>query len=335
MNCPKCNAPIPPNALFCGECGTPVAQTPEQPAPVMPEQPAPVMPEQPAPYMPEQPAPYTPEPQPAPQPQVSAPEYAAPQNTRDFKAQYQQYQQPSPYGSSQPQYGGQPPKGGSKTPLIIVIIVLAVLLIGGGVFLTIFLLNNNNGDNNNGGNSSDLSSLVVSLPSMFSSDDIESSNDIESSREIESSRDIESSSYIESSRDIESSSYIESSRDIESSSYIESSRDIESGGITFTMDEIVELMKPSAESASNDNMNVEVYAEGDDTLVFEYTYKDDIEDSKKSLYKETLEKEMDKDTVADTMESSKEMIATASGRDIKIKMIYLTNDGDVLAERTY
>ena len=35
MNCPNCNAPIADGAAFCGSCGMPIAQQPQQPQPNM------------------------------------------------------------------------------------------------------------------------------------------------------------------------------------------------------------------------------------------------------------------------------------------------------------
>ena len=352
MNCPKCNAPIPPNALFCGECGTPIAQAPEQPAPAVPEQPAPVMPEQPAPavpeqpapvmpeqpapavpeqpapYMPEQPAPYTPEPQPAPQPQAPAPEYAPPQNPQYAQyqqpvqypqnqqppqyAQYQQpvqypqnqqppqyaqYQQPIPYGGSQPQYGGQPPKG-SKTPLIIVIIILALLVIGGGVTTAILLINSNNSNN-------DESSTEPSI--------------IESSAPIS-----EPTTYIEESTE---ASFVGNNHKV-----------INDNGVEVANDPAIDTTDVSAETKINKALNnagddtirkivfgstlvVNTYVRGN-TLVYQYTYVKEMTEKQKS--------EIDigvKDIPENSVQTLENLRNETGVDDLVIVYVYIDADG--------
>ena len=128
------------------------------------------------------------------------------------------------------------------------------------------------------------------------------------------------------------SSKVESGKD--ESSLVESSANDSNSGTTLTMDQIVELMKSSAEQAGNDDMEVKVYAEGD-TLVYEYIYKNEIPSEQISLYKTALASQLENKSIAKTMADSKEKIAKASGRDVSIRLVYKTNDGTVLGEKTY
>ena len=134
------------------------------------------------------------------------------------------------------------------------------------------------------------------------------------------------SSKVESGKD-------ESSKD-ESSLVESSASDSSNGGATLTMEQIVELMKGSAEQAGSDEMEVKVYADGD-VLVYEYIYKKDIPSEQVSLYKTMLASQLENESIAKTMADSKEKIAKASGRDVSIRLVYKTNDGTVLGEKTY
>ena len=129
------------------------------------------------------------------------------------------------------------------------------------------------------------------------------------------------------------SSKVESGKD-ESSLVESSANDSSNSGATLTMDQIVELMKGSAKQAGTDDMNVNVYAEGD-TLVYEYIYKNEIPSEQISLYKTALASQLENKSIAKTMADSKEKIAKASGRDVSIRLVYKTNDGTVLGEKTY
>lgn len=129
------------------------------------------------------------------------------------------------------------------------------------------------------------------------------------------------------------SSKVESGKD-ESSLVESSANDSSNSGATLTMDQIVELMKSSAEQAGTDDMNVNVYAEGD-TLVYEYIYKNEIPSEQISLYKTTLASQLENESIAKTMADSRDKIAKASGRDVSIKIMYKTSDGTLLGEKTY
>ena len=129
------------------------------------------------------------------------------------------------------------------------------------------------------------------------------------------------------------SSKVESGKD-ESSLVESSANDNSNSGATLTMDQIVELMKGSAEQAGNDDMEVKVYADGD-VLVYEYIYKNEIPSEQISLYKTMLASQLENESIAKTMADSKEKIAKASGRDVSIRLVYKTNDGTVLGEKTY
>lgn len=150
----------------------------------------------------------------------------------------------------------------------------------------------------------------------------------DSSSEAESSKTEGGST--ESSKD--ESSKVESGKD--ESSLVESSANDSNSGATLTMDQIVELMKGSAKQAGTDDMNVNVYAQGD-TLVYEYIYKNEIPSEQISLYKTALASQLENESIAKTMADSKEKIAKASGRDVSIRLVYKTNDGTVLGEKTY
>jgi len=164
-----------------------------------------------------------------------------------------------------------------------------------------------------------LSVFCLSFAGCGSSD---SSSEAESSKTEGGSTE---SSKVESSK-------VESGKD--ESSLVESSANDSNSGATLTMDQIVELMKSSAEQAGTDDMNVNVYAEGD-TLVYEYIYKNEIPSEQISLYKTALASQLENKSIAKTMADSKEKIAKASGRDVSIRLVYKTNDGTVLGEKTY
>ena len=134
------------------------------------------------------------------------------------------------------------------------------------------------------------------------------------------------SSKVESGKD-------ESSKD-ESSLVESSASDSSNGGATLTMEQIVELMKGSAEQAGSDEMEVKVYADGD-VLVYEYIYKKDIPSEQVSLYKTMLASQLENESIAKTMADSKDKITKASGRNVSIRLVYKTNDGTVLGEKTY
>ncbi len=164
-----------------------------------------------------------------------------------------------------------------------------------------------------------LSVFCLSFAGCGSSD---SSSEAESSKTEGGSTE---SSKVESSK-------VESGKD--ESSLVESSANDSNSGATLTMDQIVELMKGSAKQAGTDDMNVNVYAEGD-TLVYEYIYKNEIPSEQISLYKTALASQLENKSIAKTMADSKEKIAKASGRDVSIRLVYKTNDGTVLGEKTY
>ena len=129
------------------------------------------------------------------------------------------------------------------------------------------------------------------------------------------------------------SSKVESGKD-ESSLVESSASDSSNSGATLTMDQIVELMKSSAEQAGNDDMEVKVYADGD-VLVYEYIYKNEIPSEQISLYKTTLASQLENESIAKTMADSRDKIAKASGRNVSIKIMYKTSDGTLLGEKTY
>ena len=165
-----------------------------------------------------------------------------------------------------------------------------------------------------------LSVFCLSFAGCGSSD---SSSEAESSKTEGGSTE---SSKVESSK-------VESGKD-ESSLVESSANDSSNSGATLTMDQIVELMKSSAEQAANDDMEVKVYADGD-VLVYEYIYKNEIPSEQISLYKTTLASQLENESIAKTMADSRDKIAKASGRDVSIKIMYKTNDGTLLGEKTY
>ena len=170
-----------------------------------------------------------------------------------------------------------------------------------------------------------LSVFCLSFAGCGSSD---SSSEAESSKTEGGSTE---SSKVESSK-VESSK-VESGKD-ESSLVESSANDSSNSGATLTMDQIVELMKSSAEQAANDDMEVKVYADGD-VLVYEYIYKNEIPSEQISLYKTTLASQLENESIAKTMADSRDKIAKASGRDVSIKIMYKTSDGTLLGEKTY
>ena len=165
-----------------------------------------------------------------------------------------------------------------------------------------------------------LSVFCLSFAGCGSSD---SSSEAESSKTEGGSTE---SSKVESSK-------VESGKD-ESSLVESSASDSSNSGATLTMDQIVELMKSSAEQAGNDDMEVKVYADGD-VLVYEYIYKNEIPSEQISLYKTTLASQLENESIAKTMADSRDKIAKASGRNVSIKIMYKTSDGTLLGEKTY
>lgn len=75
---------------------------------------------------------------------------------------------------------------------------------------------------------------------------------------------------------------------------------------------------------------IDVYAEGNDTLVYEYTYKNQI-DAKAA--KESLESTLD--STDDTFKENVKQINKECSAVKKIKVVYVNADGKTITSRTY
>lgn len=90
----------------------------------------------------------------------------------------------------------------------------------------------------------------------------------------------------------------------------------------------------SVEKNTNDTMSMSVYAEGDDTLVYDYAFKQTYGESEVPALKASLDDSLEKNasTFQDVVTSLGSYISVESP---KVKVIYRNGDESVITERTY
>lgn len=297
MNCHNCNNPLSDSSKFCSVCGQPVPQTPVEETPQATQGFIPQETQAAEAPQPQETQGYASQEEFYPQTEQVPPQTAyQSQPAQDYSAQYQQYQQPSPYGNSQFQYGGQPPQK-SRTPLIIVIIVLAVLLIGGGITAAILIFNANKG-NDNSNNESSAASVTI----QDSGTEIESSDDESSAISViipHGRNEVVNSDGLKLYEDPDIDS-LDTVSEEKIASEIERSR----------ISQEVELGV----------MNIYIYAQGN-ALVYEYRYTEPISSSEKEDMRGNAEELPSKS--ADTLAN----LRTQTGVDNMV-MVYAYIDAD-------
>lgn len=70
-------------------------------------------------------------------------------------------------------------------------------------------------------------------------------------------------------------------------------------------------------------------------MVFDATFTQEIPEDRLDQSKEALEEYLDEDTAAESMGDMLDVLEKAGVKNPKVKVIYRTLDGDILAEKTY
>ena len=99
--------------------------------------------------------------------------------------------------------------------------------------------------------------------------------------------------------------------------------------------EVQEQIAQIEENSSNDQVTMEVLAEGENTLFYKCTFVDDYDSESAVQLAAALEEALD-ESMEEQMLDVKQQIEGASNiRGMSIKMAYYLPDGTLLAERTY
>ncbi len=90
----------------------------------------------------------------------------------------------------------------------------------------------------------------------------------------------------------------------------------------------------SVERNTTDNMTMSVYAEGDDTLVYDYSFRQTYGENEVPTLKASLD-----DSLEENASTFREVVTTLNGyisvENPKVKVIYRNGDASVITERTY
>lgn len=98
-------------------------------------------------------------------------------------------------------------------------------------------------------------------------------------------------------------------------------------------EEVQSQLKKSM-SAFADTMSLDVFTENGDTIVYQYTYKEQYDKSTLDAMKEAIDSSLDKQT--DLYTGMIEDVESATGvENVKIKLAYYLPDGTQVTEKTY
>ena len=87
-------------------------------------------------------------------------------------------------------------------------------------------------------------------------------------------------------------------------------------------------------SAFADTMSLDVFTENGDTIVYQYTYKEQYDKSTLDAMKEAIDSSLDKQT--DLYTGMIEDVESTTGvENVKIKLAYYLPDGTQVTEKTY
>lgn len=98
----------------------------------------------------------------------------------------------------------------------------------------------------------------------------------------------------------------------------------------MSMEELLEEIRPTVESQSNENMNASVTAEGD-TITFTFTYLVPIDNADNS-YSDYLESGLEDSS--DSFQYTVNQYSSAVGKPLTLTVIYYNADGSVLASKS-
>lgn len=97
---------------------------------------------------------------------------------------------------------------------------------------------------------------------------------------------------------------------------------------------VKEQLDKTVSSLSSSNIDAEVYAEGSDTLVYKYSYRDSYTDEQLAKVKDAVSSSMG--TLDSLMKMSKdELITYTDVKDPKVKVEFYTNDGKLILDQTW
>ena len=97
---------------------------------------------------------------------------------------------------------------------------------------------------------------------------------------------------------------------------------------------VKEQLDKTVSSLSSSNIDAEVYAEGSDTLVFKYTYRNSYTEEQLAKVKDAVSSSMG--TLDSLMKMSKdELITYTDVKDPKVKVEFYTNDGKLILDQTW
>ncbi len=154
-----------------------------------------------------------------------------------------------------------------------------------------------------------------------------------SASETESSKSDTSKSESSKTESSKAESSKGDSSETESSKSSEESKTASSASskIKHTLKDYVKQVKKSGLS-DNDTMKIDVYAE-DNTFVYAFTYKTQIEEDKLASVKKSLESSLE--SSSDTYTGVIDEIHDYTGLDAEVKVIYKNADKKTIAEKTF
>lgn len=190
-----------------------------------------------------------------------------------------------------------------------------------------------------------LAALILGAALCACNDDSEKKNESSASSKTDSSASETESSKSDASKtessDSNEDSKTESSESGEDSktessesgedSKAESSASSKSKKNKHTLEDYVEQVKKGGLS-ENDTMDIDVYAEND-TFVYSFKYKTQIEEDKLSGVQESLLESLE--SSADTYTGVIDEISDYTGLNAKVRVIYKNADDTIIAEKTY
>lgn len=99
--------------------------------------------------------------------------------------------------------------------------------------------------------------------------------------------------------------------------------------------EVIPQIEQAEQNNSNDQITLEILAEGDNTLLYKCTFVENYSGGQAEALAASLEEALDED-MEENMLSVKQTIESASAiRGLKIRAAYYLPDGTLLAERIY
>ena len=88
----------------------------------------------------------------------------------------------------------------------------------------------------------------------------------------------------------------------------------------------------NAEMEEDDGFKMDVYAEGDDTVVYKYTFSEHFDSDQIDALKELMEEEFDEDSFDEVIDEIKEYVNVS---EPKVRVIYCNDDGTEISNMIF